>query len=185
MDKDITVHIGVGDAPQEMHLLGTDLRPNASWLKKSYQTLGNLVHERTIAQLKTDKDGRDTRARANFEAILGETERLLSANLWSSNIRVTISVECNCGFKITRRESLLKRDGRVKCAQCGEIVRARLEDDVWRFWLEHGRFTCPYEDCGASQHTPEKNVYEGFKTVCEACNRAIKLENRLSVVRAV
>lgn len=189
VDQDVTLSVGSdsSDSPREMHLVGTDRRPKGSWLKESYNALGNFVHERTVAQIKSTASENLQRRKQKFEEIALEVDRILDADLWNLNLKISVSAACNCGFLMTRREGFLIRDGRVKCALCGEIYRVERREtggDVeWTFYSHPVLVKCPYESCAKTQDIPEKNIRKGFQFCCEHCGQRIRLDSRICAIK--
>ena len=186
-DKDVSISVkseeADGPSSKEMRHLGTSNRMDGAWVKKNYAALGNFVHEGTIAQIRSGQSRKDEAVRKKFQEVRREIERVLTGNLWALRIRATVSFFCNCGFKVVRRERLLKKDGRVKCANCGEIVGATLEGEQWKFYLQGVPVKCPHDGCLHETVVPERRIHQGEVIECEGCHSEILIEQRLCAVK--
>ena len=177
IESDRTIFIGVedfsGKPTKNKRLLGTDRRLSASWIKKNWNALGSHLHEPTIKQHKDGKAFNAESARAKFVTISSEIDRVLASTLFATNIRVKISVNCECGFTIHRREELLKRDGQVVCASCKTIWGAEESGKDWRFVKLYHDFCCPI--CNAKNKFPAKELNDQSAFTCKECGAKLVL----------
>lgn len=178
IESDRTLSIGLEDfsdgSTAQMRLLGTDGRLTASWINRNWNALGSFLHEPTIKQHKNGKVFNADNARAKFVTISGEIDRVLASTLFATNIKVTISVKCECGFTIRRREELLWRDGQVACASCQVIWRAEQSGKEWQFVKLFHDFCCP--TCNSKNKFPAKELNDQSSFVCRECGAKIVLK---------
>ena len=177
IESDRSISIGVEDVPGEparkMLSLGTDGRLTASWISKHWNALGSHLHEPTIKQHNDGKVFNAVSARAKICNISGEIDRVLASTLFATNIKVKISVNCECGFTIHRREELLKRDGQVVCARCKTIWGAEESGKEWRFVKLYHDFRCP--KCNEKNKFPAKELNDQSAFTCSECGAGVVL----------
>jgi hypothetical protein len=160
-----------GEAAKVMHPLGTDARLKASWINKHWNALGSYLHEPTIRQQKDGRLFNADDARLKIAEVSDEIDRVLASEIFATNLRVNITLTCNCGFTITRRERLLRRDGRVTCANCKGIFGAEESDGVWKFFRLFHDFNCP--KCRANNKFPAEELSDNRQFTCIDCGSEI------------
>jgi len=177
IESDRSISIGVedvsGEPAKKMRSLGTDGRLTASWINKHWNALGSFLHEPTIKQHKDGKVFNAASARAKIAEISVEIDRVLASTLFATNIKVKVSVNCECGFTIARREELLKRDGQVVCASCKAIWGADESEEGWRFVKYYHDFRCP--KCNAKNNFPAKELNDQSEFTCKECGTEVVL----------
>lgn len=175
IESDRSISIGVEEVPGQpaktMRSLGTDSRLTASWINKHWNALGSYLHEPTIKQQKDGKVFDPQKARPKIAEVSKEIERVLASTLYATNIKVKISVECECGFTISRREELLRRDGQVTCANCQTILGAEESEEGWRFVKLFHDFHCP--NCSIKNKFPAKELTEQREFACKQCGTEV------------
>ncbi|UWQ10235.1 hypothetical protein K3X41_09915 [Aliiroseovarius crassostreae] len=177
IDQDRTISYGVekvpGEPAKEMRTLGTDARLGGGWINKNWNALGQILHEPTIEDHENGRLWDTQKIKQKLEKVATEVERILSANLWATNIRVTISVECECGFFMTRREETLAKEGQIVCAKCSQIYAAGKQEEEWRFTKLFHDFNCPA--CGNKNKFEAKELTHGSKFACKTCGAQVGL----------
>lgn len=175
IENDRSISVGVegahGEAAEQMLSLGTDARLTASWINKNWNALGSYLHERTI---KKHKDGRGfdpVKARIKMGEISFEIDRILNSALFATNLKLSVSMNCECGFTIVRREEILRRDGEVDCANCGAIWCAKQMEKEWRFSKLFHDFKCP--KCETKNKFPAKILTDGSEFTCKHCETVV------------
>lgn len=178
IDQDVTIRIGVekvsGQPAEEMTELGTVARPSARWISKEWNALGSYLHAPTIRQIKAGQTLSFEKLRAKLEKVLPEVDRVLDANLFSINIRETIDVTCDCGFMVKRRESLLVKELKATCANCGAMLGAEQKDDGWVFFRLFHNFDCPR--CKKKNNFPAQKLKDGVVLTCGGCGALVGIE---------
>lgn len=164
-DRSLSIEVTIvpGKPAKEMRSLGTDVRLSASWISKSWHALGSHLHEPTIKQHREGKVFEAEKVRRKIATIADEIERVLSATLFATNINLHLTVPCECGFVMKRREALLRRDGKVICANCKTVWDAQeTEEKNWRFLKLFHKFPCP--TCREMNTFPAKELFEGSES---------------------
>lgn len=178
IENDRSISIGIedisGEPPKKMHSLGTDRRLTASWINKHWNTLGSYLHEPTIRQHKDGNVFNPCGARAKIAEISGEVDRILTASLFATNFKVNIAIDCQCGYTITRREELLRRDRQVVCASCNALWGAEESEIGWRFVQLYHEFRCP--NCNGNNKFPAKELNDRREFTCKDCGTEIILK---------
>lgn len=172
IEQDRSISVGVenvqGDTAKEMRSLGTDIRLTAPWINKHWNALGSYLHEPTIKQQKEGKSFNAYSALLLIADVSSEIERVLASTLFATVFKVEVSKTCECGFKMVRREELLRRDGLIVCANCKTIWGANESEKVWEFVRQFHTFPCP--KCKAINHIPAKEIHEDSQLNCADCD---------------
>ena len=178
VDQDVSIRIGVekvrGQSAKEMRNLGTVARLSAQWISKQWNTLGSYLHTPTIKQFKAGRAFDTEQLRVKLESIFPEIDRVLEANLFSIDIRETITVTCNCGFAVKRRESLLEKESPVICTNCGAMLGAEQQNGQWVFFLLFHNYDCP--GCKKKNNFPAQELRDGVEFTCDGCGARVGIE---------
>lgn len=178
VDQDVSIRIGVGKVPgqpsKEMRDLGTDARFSAKWINKHWNALGSYLHAPTIKQQRDGKIFDAAKTRQKIEDILPEVDRILESRIFATNIKATITVTCDCGFEVKRRESLLAKELRVTCAGCGAMLGAEIKDEQWVFFHLYHNFTCP--NCQERNTFKAQELNDGAEFTCDDCGALVGIE---------
>lgn len=171
VERDHSISFGVEDVPGEkakkMHSLGKDSRLTASWISKHWNALGSYLHEPTIKQHKAGKVFNSDIARVKIAEVSDEIGRVLASSLFATNIKLNVSVTCECGFTIVRREELLRRSGQLVCASCKMLWGAEESEKGWQFVKLYYDFFCP--ECEAKNKFPAKELNNQTEFTCKEC----------------
>lgn len=175
VESDRSISIGLekvpGEQAEDMSPLGTDVRLSASWINKHWNALGSFLHEPTIGQHKDGKTLNPDSLHEKIMEVSSELDRVLSSTLYATNINVNISVQCECGFTISRRQEVVKKEGSVVCASCASIWTAKESDGHWRFTKAFYNFLCP--SCEERNQFRAKKLRDGSEFTCQKCGKTI------------
>lgn len=178
VDRDVSIRFGIQEVPgqpaKEMNDLGTDARLSAKWISRQWNTLGQFLHVPTIEQNHDGKELDAPKIRGKIQEIFPEIDRVLSSKIFATNIKATITVTCDCGFEIKRRESLLEKELQVTCASCGAIFGAEEKDHQWVFFHLHHNYTCP--NCQKRNSFLAKELKDGVEFTCDSCGALVGID---------
>lgn len=178
VDQDVSIRIGIEKTPgqpaEEMKDLGTDVRLSAAWISKQWNALSGFLHVPTIQQSREGKNFDATKILKKIQEILPEIDRVLACQIFATNIKPTITVTCDCGFEIKRRESLLEKELQVTCANCGIILGAEKTENQWKFFNLYHNYTCP--NCEKRNNFLAKELRDGVEFTCDGCGALVGIE---------
>lgn len=178
VDRNMSIRMGKANAPDqpadELIDLGSCARLSAAWISKEYNALGSYLHTPTIKQLKNGKTFDVVKSRERIEEVLVEIDRVLDSRVFHVNIRPTITVICRCGFSVSRRESLLRKERQVTCANCHAVLGVDIHNDEWHFFEFHHNFVCP--ECQRKNRFPAKELKDGANFTCDYCGALVGVE---------
>jgi hypothetical protein len=170
-----------GKPPKEMKFLGTDYRFSAKWANKAHNSLGSYLHEPTIAQHKAGKLDQEDKIKAKIEEILTELEPILNSPLGNVNFGVFISFDCECGFKINRKQEFYEASKKLSCANCGRHFDYKKSGEKWVTYVSTMFFDCPGNDCDM-HHTLEcRDAQPDFEMTCSKCGSELVIASKLVV----
>lgn len=173
-DQSFGFVVGPQDRPDQISQgpwtnLGTDVRPKAAWLTKTWNKLGSFLH----ATWPFEKlDGRSDEQRSNelrefLERTLLELDSFVRQDL-TVTMGVEVSFACSvCGTEIKANASGIERAGEVTCLNCGSRFFAKKSGEDFIFHLDGFRAACP--ECQASITLPVNSLAEGFQFSCPSC----------------
>lgn len=183
IESDRVISMGIeeefGSQAKDMRSLGTDARLSASWISSSWYYLSGLLHERTISQHRNEKPVTPERTREKLGEISSELTRVLSSPLFATDFKLNVNFCCTCGFRISRREELLRRDEHVVCPKCATSWGAREIDGSWRFWERHFDVKCLA--CKEIRIYSVSLLKEGAQLQCENCGSILELRQGWSL----
>ncbi|MBB5746573.1 hypothetical protein [Brevundimonas variabilis] len=183
-DQTVTVFFGIEETPgvpsKDMQLLGEDRRFTQAWGNKAHNALGSFLHEPTIRQTETGKPT-EQQARTKAVEIADELDRILATSLFGVNMGEYISFDCDCGFHVKRRASVLSHDDKVICGGCGRHwIYKKLEGDpAYGFILDGCSFDCL--SCQEICQVPAHEIGDGKIVTCAACGAKAEVFTQFAV----
>lgn len=175
-DAEVTYTCAVGlqnnsreptDSPLQQ--IGTDKRPSAKWIKKTWNSLGSHLHaEWPFASSRKSRKS----PRPFFEETLRTLGPLVD-NSFSFVMLDTISFSCTaCSAKVEVMRQVVESTHHAMCLSCGVRHRAEASKGSFMFYALVPPFTC---DCGAGRHLPLNQIKVGYVFDCPACKREFKI----------
>lgn len=179
IERDRSISIGIekdpGEGSKTMQSLGTDGRLTADWINKHWNALGSYLHEPTIKQHRDGKIFNAASMRSKLSIISKEIDRVLASKIYATNIKVKVSMKCDCGFTMHRREELIKRDKQIVCASCKTLWGVEeVADERWTLVPIFISFRCP--ECEGVNEFPAKELNQGQAFTCNECGSDLVLK---------
>ncbi len=188
---DQTAHISIGreeeygEPSKNMQILGTDHKFTVRWANKAHNALGSYLHEPTISQHKAGKSAQDEKMKVKVNEILAELEPLFASKLWGANFGQFVSFDCECGFKIKRKQQFFEDGKELSCANCGRLYEYEPAGDRWHVELATMSFPCLGENCSERQTIARHDAKPGFEKVCQKCGSKHVVQSQLAVALKV
>lgn len=177
-DSTSQLWVGIQEQPnvpsKDMKFIGTDERFTAKWATKAHNTLGNFLHEPTIAQIQAGTEN-DQTARHRAGEILKELERVLSASVHNINLGVFCTIPCECGFTIKRKEEFMKRAKIATCASCGRMYEMSEGDQPGQFTYRLAQVNYECANCKTEQWVARHKLEKEPVLVCVECGDKTKV----------
>lgn len=166
----IRSHDGTG-APGKTTVLGDVRSFDLSWLRKAYNTVGNLLHHPSPSRApKAAESASLATVRATLVKILGEVERVAAGTLEGS-VAAVVYFNCFvCENTVWANIEAVRASRRAVClhTSCSAVHTAELHDDgTIRFLLDAAGFECP--DCDTITHLERRHLAIGFGFSCHGC----------------
>ena len=148
--------------------LGTDIRFSSTWLNKTYNKLGSVLH----ASWPFAKKGL-TNALADCRNFLQDTCTELAPfveKTFTATFAETASFNCiECGTTVKANVNGLRAAGEITCLnpECGCRYAVSISGEQYTFELEAVHAECP--ECKHQIRIPEKRVALGYVFSCSEC----------------
>lgn len=166
------------DVPKIWISLGTQHIPTHELLRNCYSRLGSFLH--------MNKEMRDhilPRLRRSVELSIEELE-IFRGDRIRASLGIKNSFDCTeCGRKVVRRESALKKNRLLRCTNknCRAVFEWALEGDMPNFKRATQRILCP--NCKIETEVLARIAFEGDTFRCSNCDTAFIVESRLGLSR--
>jgi hypothetical protein len=143
--------------------IGVDERPNAKWLKKTWNSLGSHLHaEWPFASSKKPK--RSTRE--FLQKTLSDLSPFVN-NQFSGMIANTIAFECRgCEATVKVMVTAPQSAHPPVCLSCGVRYRSEEREGGFEFFPDEPPFKC---DCGTESFIGFDRLKPGYEFACRTC----------------
>jgi transcription elongation factor Elf1 len=166
--------------PGKWMSLGEDRRLPISYIRKSYNALGNFLHVPTIKQVNTGRSLQAEQIRETAEAIRERLATVLAPGRIVSSIGQFCKFNCSeCEAPIARRIEFLDAGGEVECGNCGQqFDTERVTDGQMKFVPRAFSWEC--EKCNVLRQIPQSRARDGLDVSCPECGQqaALRSEQR-------
>lgn len=174
-DKDSSVAFGLepslGETPDVMHSLGSEIVLNMQTLTKHYDALGSFLHVQSLKQrragVKLDYAG----MRRRCEAIAAYIEEVLKSPVWNSTFGIFATLDCDkCGKPIRKRFPHSQDHVQAACYECGvtyTVTDAGNNQCKWE--PDQVELACANPDCGAKVFAYRSEVELNATWTCDEC----------------
>jgi len=158
----------------EWHDMGEHRTFKLSWLRKTYNKLGGLIHHRSPSyfantELSSIVDPRQLRT--ELQAIFAEVERIASSQI-DGSLAAVMELKCTiCGAPIIRNVEGAKETQRADCLQtaCGAQHHVEVADDgTVGMQLIATPFACM--KCESPIFVENRKLKIGFEFTCSQCH---------------
>lgn len=151
--------------------LGTDLRPQTSWLRKTHNKIGSFLHAKSPFELRDGQsdESRAMQLREFFEKTIPEVEPFVLRDL-TFTLAMEVSFICSvCGTEIKANARGIEQTREVTCLnpECECRFFAVKAGDDFTFYLDASTAPCP--ECKAEIQLPTQQLREGYQFSCSSC----------------
>jgi DNA-directed RNA polymerase subunit RPC12/RpoP len=155
--------------------LGEDRRLPISYVRSSYQALGNFLHVPTIKQVNSGSSVQAEKIREKAAAISERLAAVLAPGRIVSNIGQFCTFNCSqCEAPIARRMPFLDAGGEVECGNCGQQYDyERTTDSRIKFVARAYSWECA--NCKTPRQVPQSQAKEGLDVSCPECSHPANL----------
>ena len=134
--------------------LGTDRRFSIKWANKTHQSLSNLLHAPTLAQLESGHHIAASGVRERLKPVIAELDDVLSSPIFGANFGNFFCFKCElCNTEFRRRSETIPSTGVTcpnrRCKAQYEITSSDSKTHTYR--LKQGAFKCR---CGLDTYLP-------------------------------
>lgn len=152
-------------------------------LGNSWNALANSALHVQMPKSATDHVSRygdcEKIMKAVMEAV-SQLREIAQGTLISTGFGISISFDCACGAKVSRRASSLNDGQVVSCSdfECKESYIARHDGKDWMFEIQNMAIPC---DCGQKIQVPPRAINElprhhKITAVCSSCGRQTRVQ---------
>ena len=173
--EDFTLYVGREDTPGKpaanMRSLGTHSTFRFSWLRKTYNKLGNYLHvPNPSVEVRYADPKRQEKLRSDLKEMIRELEPIVQSHL-DGRMGMTVSFDCcKCGKRISISSRALADQIEVECMDrsCSAVHWAKDEGNgEYSFGLKRHRFKCL--QCSQNMDVEERLISIGFHFNCSNC----------------
>lgn len=174
-DETFTVAVRPEKAPgvisdEPWTTLGTDVRPKAPWLTKTWNKLGSFLHATWPFERphELNHEDRIMELRAFLEKTTSELEPFVRQDVtFTASIEITFTCSV-CGFEIRVNARGIEHAGEITCIECDcRYLVEKVGQDL-TFRLDAAGALCP--ECSEQFPLPRQKLKEGYEFSCPACS---------------
>jgi len=174
-DSDSTLSFGIepslGQNPETMNPLGTEIVFNLQIIKKHYDALGSYLHAPSLKQTLSGPGPNYSKMRKRCEEIASTLERVLASPVFNSTFGAFSSFDCcECKVRIRRRIPRDRDSLQIDCFNClASYTLTRTEDDQIRMDPHQHEILCANASCGHLTILLRREIVNGGAWICEGC----------------
>lgn len=174
-DSDSSLSIGIepslGQRPETMRYLGSEVVINLRIIKKHYDALGSYLHSPSVKQLNAGLLPDYSKMRSRFEEIVSLLEKALASPVFNSTFGQFASFNCfECKTRIRRRMPSNSNSIEISCFDClSSYTLTRTSDGQVRSDRHEHEILCGNADCDHPAIILRKEIVNGGHWVCGKC----------------
>lgn len=164
----VAIQPGFGKPPEgPWQKIGTDERPKAKWLRKTWHKIGFYLHADWPF---------GTKARSPLRPFLEKTLAELTVfvnTTFTMTVSMSIDFVCSsCGAPVKVMERAVETNRQATCLSCGIRYRAEKENGSFTFYPDEPPFDC---ECGAKTFLPNRHLKAGYRFSCNGCKKEFQI----------